>query len=108
MLLAWSLGADPLSVVIPAIGAFAAAWCAGFLVFVVPTGAGTREAVLTIALAPHLPGATAAALTIAVVSRLVFTVADLVAALIGFLLGRPQVRRVDGRREAISPPAPTD
>lgn len=87
-LLAWSLGAEPLQVLVPAVGAFAAAWCVGFVVFVVPTGAGTREAVLTLALAPHLPGSTGAALTIAVVSRLLFTVADLVAALIGSLLGR--------------------
>lgn len=95
--LAWSLGADPLRGLVPSVGAFAAAWCAGFLVFVVPTGAGTREAVLTIALAPQLPGGTAAALTIAVISRLLFTVADLVAALIGVLLGPRRLRRVTDR-----------
>lgn len=87
-LLGWSLGASPGSLLLPATGAFAAAWCAGFLVVVVPTGAGTREAVLTIALAPQLPGGSAAALTIAVVSRLLLTVADVVAALIGVAMGR--------------------
>ena len=92
--LCWSLGADPAAVLVPSIGAFAAAWCAGFLVFVVPTGAGTREAVLTIALAAQLPGGTAAALTIAVVSRLLFTVADVIAAVVGYLLGRRPLRRM--------------
>lgn len=87
-LLGWSLGAEPGSLLLPATGAFAAAWCAGFLVVVVPTGAGTREAVLTVALVAQLPGGSAAALTIAVVSRLLLTVADVLAALVGVLLGR--------------------
>jgi glycosyltransferase 2 family protein len=87
-LLGWSLGADPATLLLPATGAFAAAWCAGFLVVLVPTGAGTREAVLTLALAAQLPGGTAAALTIAVVSRLLLTLADVAAAVIGFALGR--------------------
>ena len=87
-LLGWSLGADPAGLLLPATGAFAAAWCAGFLVVVVPTGAGTREAVLTLALASLLPGGSAAALTIAVLSRLLLTLADVAAALIGVALGR--------------------
>jgi uncharacterized membrane protein YbhN (UPF0104 family) len=87
-LLGWSLGADPAGLLLPATGAFAAAWCAGFLVVVIPTGAGTREAVLTVALAAQLPAGSAAALTIAVVSRLLLTVADVVAALIGMAMGR--------------------
>ena len=86
--LGWSLGAEPKDLLLPATGAFAAAWCAGFLVVVVPTGAGTREAVLTLALAAQLPGGSAAALTIAVVSRLLLTVADVVAALLGVAMGR--------------------
>jgi len=87
-LLGWSLGADPGDLLLPVTGAFAAAWCAGFLVVVVPTGAGTREAVLTLTLAALLPGGTAAALTIAVLSRLLLTLADVAAALIGVVLGR--------------------
>jgi uncharacterized membrane protein YbhN (UPF0104 family) len=91
-LLGWSLGADPGPLLLPATGAFAAAWCAGFLVVVVPTGAGTREAVLTLALAAQLPGGSAAALTIAVVSRLLLTLADVAAALIGAAMGRRRTR----------------
>jgi glycosyltransferase 2 family protein len=91
-LLGWSLGADPAELLLPATGAFAAAWCAGFLVVLVPTGAGAREAVLTVALAAQLPGGAAAALTIAVTSRLLLTLADVVAALIGVALGRRRAR----------------
>jgi glycosyltransferase 2 family protein len=50
----------------------------GFLVIVAPSGIGVREAVLVAALAPVLSGS--AALAVALVLRLVFTVADLVAA----------------------------
>jgi uncharacterized membrane protein YbhN (UPF0104 family) len=85
-LLGWSLGAEPGALLLPATGAFAAAWCAGLLV--VPTGAGTREVVLSVALAAQLPGGAAAALTIAVVSRLLLTVADALAALVGVAMGR--------------------
>jgi uncharacterized membrane protein YbhN (UPF0104 family) len=87
-LLGWSLGADPSGLLLPAIGAFAAAWCAGYLVVIVPAGAGVREVVLTVALAAQLPGGAAAALTIAVVSRLLLTGADVLAALAGTALGR--------------------
>lgn len=87
-LLGWDLGDSPADLLLPATGAFAAAWCAGFLVVVVPTGGVTRELVLTAALASTLAGGAAAALTIAVVSRLLLTVADVVAALLGVALGR--------------------
>ncbi len=87
-LLGADLGASPARLLPVATGAFAAAWCAGFLVVVVPTGAGTRELVLTLALAAHLPGGAAAALTVSVVSRLLITVSDVAAALVGVALGR--------------------
>jgi uncharacterized membrane protein YbhN (UPF0104 family) len=57
-----------------AAGAFAAAWCAGFLVLFAPAGAGAREAVLVALLLPVLPAG--AALTAALASRLLLTVAD--------------------------------
>jgi glycosyltransferase 2 family protein len=58
-----------------ATGAFAAAWCAGFLLVVVPAGAGVREAALVLLLGGALtrPQAT----VVAVVSRLLFVVGDL-------------------------------
>jgi uncharacterized membrane protein YbhN (UPF0104 family) len=51
---------------------------AGFIVIVAPSGIGVREAVIVAALAPVLN--TSAALAVALVLRLLFTVADLVAA----------------------------
>ena len=105
--LGWSLGAEPKDLLLPATGAFAAAWCAGFLVVAVPAGAGTREAVLTLALAAQLPGGSAAALTIAIVSRLLLTVTDAAAAVLGIAMSRHPVagrRPITGRRPA-EPPA---
>jgi uncharacterized membrane protein YbhN (UPF0104 family) len=69
------------------VGAYALAWTAGFLVLVVPAGAGVREGVLLLALAPALTHE--AALVLAVVARLLATVADLVWAGIGVAL-RPR------------------
>jgi uncharacterized membrane protein YbhN (UPF0104 family) len=70
-----------------AIGGYALAWTAGFLVLVLPAGAGVREAVLVLTLAPAL--ASAPALLAAVVARLLATVADLVWAAVGVAL-RPR------------------
>jgi uncharacterized membrane protein YbhN (UPF0104 family) len=52
---------------------------AGLLVFVAPSGIGIREAVLVAALAPVLDHSDAFA--VALVARVLFTVADLVAAI---------------------------
>ncbi len=56
-------------------GAFAVAWCAGFLLVVVPAGAGVREAGLIVLLG--LVVSTASATVVAVLSRLLFVVGDL-------------------------------
>jgi hypothetical protein len=69
------------------VGGYALAWTAGFLVLVLPAGAGVREGVLVLALAPALPRE--AALVLAVVARLLATVADLVWAGVGVAL-RPR------------------
>jgi hypothetical protein len=76
--LAIGLGADPVAVLLPSIGAFSLAWAVGFLVAFVPAGLGVREGVLTLALTP-LVGATSSA-AIAITSRVLFTIADLVLA----------------------------
>jgi glycosyltransferase 2 family protein len=72
-----------------ATGGYALAWTAGFLVLVVPAGAGVREAVLVLALAPALP--TGPATLLALVARLLATVADLIWAAVGVAL-RPRDR----------------
>ncbi len=56
------------------VGSFAVSWAAGFLVFVAPAGAGAREAALIVTMGSVLP--TGAATLLALVSRLVLTVAD--------------------------------
>ena len=71
------------------VGAYALAWTAGFLVLVLPAGAGVREAVLVLALAPALP--TGPATLLALVARLLATIADLAWAGIGMAL-RPRGR----------------
>lgn len=69
-----------------ATGAFALAMSAGFIAFVLPSGIGVREAVLVAALAPVAAGGPA--LAIALCSRLLFTIADVVSAVGAFVIGR--------------------
>jgi glycosyltransferase 2 family protein len=68
------------------VGAFALAMTAGLVAFVVPSGIGAREAVIVAALVPYTSPGTA--LGLALVSRLIFTVADIMAAGIAWLAGR--------------------
>lgn len=70
---------------IECIGAYALAWCAGFLVVIAPAGAGIREVALTASLSAIMPAP--AALTVALVSRAVTTVGDFGAAAVGAFLG---------------------
>lgn len=68
------------------VGGYAMAWTVGFLVIVVPAGAGIREAALAIVLAGSLSrgGVVAAVL----ISRVVLTVADFAMGGVGLLLAR--------------------
>lgn len=67
-------------------GAFALAWVVGFVVFLAPAGLGAREAALALALSGSLT--TGQALALAVLSRVVMTVADAVAAGLAVLAAR--------------------
>jgi glycosyltransferase 2 family protein len=69
-----------------ATGAFAAAWCAGFLLVVAPAGAGVREAALILLLGGVLTGPQAT--VVAVVSRLLFVAGDLGWGGVALLAGR--------------------
>ncbi|WP_214408694.1 lysylphosphatidylglycerol synthase domain-containing protein [Sphaerisporangium fuscum] len=69
-----------------AAGAYALAWVTGLLTVIVPAGIGVREGAMVLVLAPVLDAPHA--LVIAVVSRLAFTLADVVWAGLGFLLAR--------------------
>ncbi|MCG5218370.1 lysylphosphatidylglycerol synthase domain-containing protein [Streptosporangium soli] len=74
-----------------AVGAYAIAWATGILTVVVPAGVGVREGAMVLALAPVL--AAPQALVAAVVSRVVFTLADVIWAGLGFLWARQASRR---------------
>jgi glycosyltransferase 2 family protein len=68
------------------LGAYALAWSVGFLIVVFPGGIGPRELALIAVLAPVMPSASA--LVVALVSRVVMTVGDLVWAGLGLAIGR--------------------
>jgi uncharacterized membrane protein YbhN (UPF0104 family) len=68
------------------LGAYALAWSVGFLIIFVPGGIGAREVALIAVLAPVMPSASA--LVIALASRVVMTVGDLVWAGVGLAIGR--------------------
>jgi uncharacterized membrane protein YbhN (UPF0104 family) len=65
-------------------GAYALAWTAGLLVVAAPAGAGVREVALVAALAPALDRG--GALAVAVLSRVLMTLGDLVWGAVGALL----------------------
>jgi glycosyltransferase 2 family protein len=73
-----------------ATAAFAAAWCAGFLLVVAPAGAGVREAALVVLLGGVITRP--AAVVVAVVSRLLFVVGDLGWGVVALVVGRGRVR----------------
>lgn len=73
------------------IGLFALAWVAGFLVVIAPAGAGVREAALVLGFAAILPAGPV--LTVAVLSRVLFVLADVLLAGGLFLAGRSGAAR---------------
>ena len=83
------LGASDGHAFLLATGGFAFAWCAGFLVVIAPAGAGVRDVVLVAALSPVLSVGQATAVALA--SRLLGTVGDLLTAGLAAWLGRGHV-----------------
>ncbi|QSB14244.1 flippase-like domain-containing protein [Natronosporangium hydrolyticum] len=75
LLLASLAGPTGATLPLRALGAFAAAWCVGFLLVVAPAGAGPREVALVVLLAGAVEAP--AALVAALVSRLLLTAGDL-------------------------------
>ncbi len=80
------------------LGAYALAWAVGFLIIFFPGGIGPREVALVAVLAPVMPSASA--LVVALASRVVMIIGDLVGAGTGLAIGR--------RRRAMVPAAPPD
>lgn len=85
LLVASTCGCDEASLLANT-GVFALAWVSGFLFFIAPAGAGVREGVLVLGLAAVLNPA--AALLVALVSRVLLTVTDLALAAAGAVGGR--------------------
>lgn len=71
-----------------AIGGYALAWAVGLLVVFAPAGAGARELALVAVLSPVLDGG--AVVVVVLLSRVLFTGADLVLAGFGLMVGRPK------------------
>ncbi len=77
-MLADKLGAPAGRTALIALGGYAFAWCVGFVIVFAPAGAGVRDALLILALSPlvgHQAG-----LAVALVSRGVNTISDLIVA----------------------------
>ena len=85
--LATRLGAHGGHTLLAAIGAYALAWCLGFVIVFLPAGSGIREVILVATLGPMVVGGQAPAYAIALVSRLVTILGDLVGAGVAGLLG---------------------
>jgi hypothetical protein len=77
-ILADKLGAPPGRTFLIALGGYAFAWCVGFVLIFAPAGAGARDALLVVALSPLV--GSHAALAVALVSRAVNTISDLLVA----------------------------
>ncbi|MDO5741187.1 MAG: lysylphosphatidylglycerol synthase domain-containing protein [Ornithinimicrobium sp.] len=85
--LALAVGADAgMSLLRLSVGGYALAWIVGFVLVFLPAGVGAREAMLALALTPVL--GTGGMLVVVVLSRLLVTVADLVAAGLALLVNR--------------------
>jgi hypothetical protein len=98
-LLARALGVHHPALFLQALGAFAAAWCVGFLIVFAPAGGGARELALVLLLQPTVP--TATAWVIALVARLLSTVGDLAWGGVALLAERRrQHREPEPAREA--------
>lgn len=85
-LIVHDLGATGPRAMILSFGAFALAWCLGFLVIIAPAGAGVREVAMIAALAPVLDRGSAIAAALS--SRLIVSVGDLVCAGLAGLAAR--------------------
>lgn len=88
------------------LGAYAFAWCVGFLIVLAPAGAGARELILIAILSPVVPGGAPAATAIALISRGVTILGDLIGAGVAALLGRGTVTPVSAELSEASEEQP--
>jgi glycosyltransferase 2 family protein len=97
----------PLAALPVCIGIYAIAWDFGFVTFITPSGLGFRELAIgvlfTLAL-PFVPGGVVA--VIALLSRLVSTLAELLCVSVAYVSGGKQVHAVQQEQPARLPPGP--
>lgn len=96
--------ATPLAALPVCIGIYAIAWDFGFVTFITPSGLGFRELAIGVLFAlalPFVPGAVVA--IIALLSRVVSTLAELLCVSVAYLSGGKQVRAV--QQEQMNKPA---
>jgi hypothetical protein len=98
-LLAMDVGGDPLMSLRVAIPGYALSFTAGLLFILAPAGVGVRDALLVVVLAPVIGLASATA--VAVVARLLATVADVAAAGWG-IASRKNAAGKDGRHSGVA------
>ncbi|POM26954.1 hypothetical protein BTM25_13620 [Actinomadura rubteroloni] len=101
-LLCLAVGGDGPRLAFLTTGGYALAFVAGLLVFLAPGGLGAREAVMTAVLAPVLPAG--APLVVAITSRVVLTLADLLyAGACALAARRPAATPAEPERELVPP-----
>lgn len=86
-----AVGADPDASLLPSIAAFTVASTLGVIVVLAPAGAGVRDVLMALILAPVTGAAAATAVT--VLSRAILTLLDLAGAGIAWLAWRSRMRR---------------
>jgi glycosyltransferase 2 family protein len=104
--LATRLGAPDGKTALLAVGGFAFAWCAGFLVVFAPAGAGVREVLLIATLGPVLGAGAATA--VALVSRVAMTAGDLLTAGVAAVYGRGVAVPAAGQKPPVTPQDPAE
>lgn len=102
-ILARGMGSGGVKLLLLATGAFAVAWVFGFLVLFTPAGVGAREAALVLALSPALSRASGT--LVALLSRLVLTVGDVLWGLLAVAVHPPR-RQVRSPRSATPTSSP--
>jgi uncharacterized membrane protein YbhN (UPF0104 family) len=97
------MGGGRAALALVAIGGYALAFSAGMLLVVVPSGIGAREVILALALAPVLPHG--AAIAVALTTRGIATLSDVMLGAIGAIVGRHRPARFARPRPDTAQPA---
>jgi uncharacterized membrane protein YbhN (UPF0104 family) len=102
-LLLWALWpATPLALLPICIGIYALAWDVGFASFITPSGLGIREVVITAIFALAFPIPVGLSAVVAILSRLLSTVAELFCVGVAYVGGAKQVRTLQSEQDTPS------